>query len=157
MIDILIVCTGNICRSPMAEGLLKQMLSPELQHKIHVHSAGTHALRGNPPTAHAVDVLLSSYGIDISGHKAERISTDLISSADLILTMEQAHSMTLEQIGKPRQHALHCLGEFHSNGDSGDISDPYGEPLAVYRSCAEIIRECLDGMVKYLLQEDANR
>ena len=90
MMDILVVCTGNICRSPMAEGLLRHMLAQHRGLEAHVHSAGTHGLDGEPAAAFAIQAA-SEIGVDISSHRARSLDREMVSAADLILVMEPFH------------------------------------------------------------------
>ncbi len=88
--NILVVCTGNICRSPMAEGMLKKKLPKRLAGQVAISSAGTHALHGNRAQPHAIEVM-QGFGIDIDGHRARQLSSALIRSSDLVLVMEKYH------------------------------------------------------------------
>jgi len=85
MFEILMVCTGNICRSPMAAGLLRHMLPTDLENRIQVISAGTHAMHGHQAAPFAVQAM-ARQGIDISGHRARMIDRTLVRRASLILT-----------------------------------------------------------------------
>ena len=86
MKKVLFICTGNICRSPMAEGLLRMMADNRLE----VVSAGLGAGRGQPPSAHAVAVLQKE-GVDISGIRSQPVTAELLRSADYIFTMTRDH------------------------------------------------------------------
>ena len=90
MSSVLVVCTGNICRSPMAEGLLTAMLSERGASDVQVASCGVIGWEGSPPMPEAVDALLES-GIDISGHVSRRIDPSMIRGADLVLAMAGEH------------------------------------------------------------------
>jgi protein-tyrosine-phosphatase len=87
---VLLVCTGNTCRSPMAEGILKSILRSE-DEEIKVSSAGVASLDGSPASARAVEVA-RNWDIDISGHRARQLNTKIIQSADLILAMAPEHA-----------------------------------------------------------------
>ena len=88
--NILIVCIGNICRSPMAEGLLKQALTASGKGDCLVSSAGLGALVGRPPDKKACQLMLEK-DLDISGHRARQLNKDMIRKADLVLVMESSH------------------------------------------------------------------
>ena len=88
--NILIVCIGNICRSPMAEGLLKQALTASGKGDCLVSSAGLGALIGRPPDKKACQLMLEK-DLDISGHRARQLNKDMIRKADLVLVMESSH------------------------------------------------------------------
>lgn len=150
MMDILVVCTGNICRSPMAEGLLRQMLSQGRGPGIHVHSAGTHGLDGEPAAAFAIQAV-SEMGVDISGHRARSLDREMVSEADLILVMEPFHREIAARAVPPGQSdRLRLLAEFETPWQSDTIDDPYNHSLEVYRACLDRIRYCLEGVLLYL-------
>ena len=90
MRQILFVCTGNICRSPMAEGQLRSMLAQSGNASIEVQSAGIGALAGQPPSQHAVEAM-SECGADISSQRSQMIHTDLVSTSEAIFGMTQGH------------------------------------------------------------------
>jgi protein-tyrosine phosphatase len=157
MFEILVVCTGNICRSPMAEGLLKHVLPPNLRDRIAVSSAGTYALHGNQPAPHAVEVM-AQWGVDIGGHRARQVSRDMLSRADLTLAMEKSHVQVLRKMLLWKKPPIRLLSEFNpqnSPRDAPDIEDPYGGPLAQYQACLRTLRPCIDGLVDWLT-ENAN-
>lgn len=143
------VCTGNICRSPMAAGLLHHALPDELKQRIEVTSAGTHALHGHRAHEDAVTAM-SEAGIDIGNHRARQITRDIARGSDLILVMETAHCNTVKKLlgwgrSKPRK-----IGEFHPQEPLKDIADPYGAPLEAYRDCIRILRPCIEGVLQWL-------
>lgn len=146
-LEIVMVCTGNICRSPMAEGLLKQALPTRLQRRVRVSSAGTHALVGNPAESHACKVL-AQWGIDISDHRARKINPQMIQQASLVLTMEREHQGLILINSPASGPKLSLLGEFGQDHSQPEIPDPYGQDVYVYRACARLIRSCLPGVVR---------
>ncbi|MBC7247434.1 MAG: hypothetical protein H5T73_06620 [Actinobacteria bacterium] len=99
MIRILFVCTGNICRSPMAESLLRQRLSRDYPHIDFVDSssAGTSAVEGNPATSSSVQAM-DLWGRDLSGHRASVLTPRRLREADLVLAMAREHLLTIERI-----------------------------------------------------------
>ncbi|MGB5984700.1 MAG: low molecular weight protein-tyrosine-phosphatase [Desulfobacterales bacterium] len=146
-LEVLMVCTGNICRSPMAEGLLRQLLPSRLQSRVTVSSAGTHALVGRPAEPHARTVM-SEWGIDIRGHRARQSQPHLIHQAALVLTMELEHQGSILSNSPLSGAKLRLLGEFGPDRSQTEIPDPYGQGLYVYRACARLIRSCLPGVIR---------
>jgi len=146
---LLFVCTGNICRSPMAEGIIKVLLSPASDRRILVRSAGTHAADGlsaEPGAMRAAREL----GADIGGHRSRAIDGSLIAGADLILVMERQQARFIRSMTHVTPDALRLLGEFAGGAGTPEIPDPYGGSFAVYRHCAEMIRGCLDGVIDFI-------
>jgi protein-tyrosine-phosphatase len=144
-ISILAVCTGNICRSPMAEGILRKMLSVDPD--ITVSSAGTHALEGNPATEFAV-IAARERGIDISGHRARMLTPEHIENSRIILCMEPFHVEWVLALDVSASGRIFTLAEF-SGGDAGrkTIPDPYGCSLREYRECFRDIHLCLGNFI----------
>ena len=118
MNNILTVCIGNICRSPVAEGLLKAAL-PEKN----IWSAGLAALVGHAADKTAQEIA-QEHGLDISAHRAQQITSYMCTQADLILVMETAHKQELEQKYPFTRGKVHCLGHT-SPTQKTEIADPY--------------------------------
>jgi len=138
---IVFICTGNTCRSPMAEGLLKKAAGEEGL-PLEVQSAGLAAFPGLPPAPEAVEACRER-GVDISGHQTQPLGKDLAVQSDLILTMTSKHKeMILKKMpaleGKVRE-----LSEFAGEG-LRDVEDPVGQPLEAYRQ----VRDQLDGYIR---------
>ena len=129
---ILVVCTGNICRSPMAEGMLKQYLPADLRKAVEVRSAGTHAHSGLPAEPNAVQAM-KELSVDISGHRSCLVDAEMAGAADSILVMERSHEVFLRHLIPERPNSVHLLGNFGGELTSGEIDDPYGSKLEVYR------------------------
>ena len=148
--EILIVCTGNICRSPMAEGLLRQMLAVRRLNGFDVRSAGTHAMDGRPAEPHAVAAALEM-GVDIAAHAARSLDRDMVDRAELILVMEQGHADLIARVLPPERQAqsLHLLAAFGPGQAIREIADPYGHPLDAYRDCARLMQTCLSGVLAH--------
>ena len=152
MYQVLMVCTGNICRSPMAAGLASHLLPPALQNLVQIASAGVGALHGNPAEPNAVAVM-SGIGIDISGHRARQISGELAGRVDVILTMETmqrdwVRRMLLWKKGKVRLLTEYCL-----QANEPDIKDPYGGPLSAYQECLDTLLPCVRAFINWLETE----
>ncbi len=137
---IAFVCTGNTCRSPMAEALASG-LAPD---GWDVTSAGLHASVGDPPTPEAV-LAASEFGADISGHRVRSMTDALAFSATLLVGMTAAHAAELRRRFPFAADKVHVLGEFNAK-PVRDIPDPFGGTLADYRQCIRTIRACLPGL-----------
>ena len=129
---ILVVCVGNICRSPMAEALLRRALRG--QDGITVESAGLGALVGHPASEHSVD-LMAELGEDITSHRARQIHPDMVRAADLVLVMEAGHKRAIDDADPTARGKVYRLGEWQGK----DIDDPYRQPRAAYEEALEDI------------------
>lgn len=134
---IVIVCTGNTCRSPMAESLLRKKIAERHgdPDAIRVMSAGVAAAMGSPASAQAVDVM-QERGLDLMDHSSRPLDDAIMNVADLILTMTRGHRAAI-LAAWPEMHDR----VFTLRRDGGDITDPVGMPVDVYKSCAEQIDE----------------
>ena len=146
--SILIVCTGNICRSPMAEGVLKYKLNQAGLAHIQVNSAGTSGWDNQTPTSEAVQAC-SEIGIDISKLRSTPISEQIIQSADLILTMEKYHINEIIKLYNAAEK-LYLLGNFHTDKPDIEIDDPYGMPIFYYQKILDLICQCSDRLIDKL-------
>ncbi|PKM82199.1 MAG: low molecular weight protein arginine phosphatase [Firmicutes bacterium HGW-Firmicutes-14] len=141
---IVFVCTGNTCRSPMAEALARKWCSLNVPERgdIRVMSAGLAALAGSPVSSPALEVMKNE-GISLTGHRARRFSEELARDSDLILTMSGSHKKTLVKMFPEAAEKIFTLREFAGEGNT-DIADPFGQSAAVYWSCAVEIKELID-------------
>ncbi|MDF2676234.1 MAG: protein-tyrosine-phosphatase [Bacillota bacterium] len=143
--NILFVCTGNTCRSSMAEGIFKYMLNEYNIKSIAVTSAGISAFEGDKANYNAIQVL-NSKGIDISSHKAKRINDEILKEADLILAMTLSHKRMLNKFAPENSNKIFTLREFAYKINDEiigsrnlDIDDPYGMDYNVYDLCRKEI------------------
>lgn len=126
--EIVFVCTGNTCRSPMAEALLRNYISPNTQ----VRSAGLMVFGEVPANPKAVEVM-ARRGIDITEHRSKPLEFECCQSNTLILTMTKRHKAVLIQ--RDLECDIYTIKEFA--GGSGDIEDPYGGTFEQYEACAK--------------------
>lgn len=132
--NLLFVCVGNVCRSPMAEGLFKERLSGK--DNFVIASAGLHALIDQTATYEAQETM-SNIGIDIAQHRAKQLSADMVLAADLILVMEKLQKKEIEIISPYARGKVHLLGKW----SNFEIPDPYNESMQTFSNCLELIEK----------------
>ena len=152
---ILLVCTGNSCRSVMAGGLLKKLLKDKGDYTI--ATAGTASFAGMPPTHEAIQVM-SDAGIDVSDHRSSALSNTMIEEADLILVMERRHKEHILNRLPGAKAKVYLLTEFGRTKKeeklvNPDIPDPIGKPLEFYRNVFDVIREGIVRTARELEEE----
>ncbi len=152
---IIFVCTGNTCRSSMAEGIAKAVLAEKKPDAaVDILSAGTCAFPNAPAAWQAVETMKQK-DIDIQHHRAAQLTKELVDQADLILTMTASHRRQVLNLAPDAEDKVFTLSEYAGGG--GDIPDPVGQPVEVYQACAarleELIKKALD---KILQQYEGN-
>jgi protein-tyrosine-phosphatase len=146
---ILFVCTGNACRSPMAQVIFRKLVSndPSLQSAgIEVESAGT-GVGLDYATPEAIECM-AEYGLNLNGHQPKSITSHLVQWADLVLVMESRHRDMLLSRFPQAGKKTHLLSEYV--GESGDVPDPYLQGIEIYRKCAATLQSMLKNLAEKL-------
>lgn len=149
--NLLFVCTGNLCRSPLSEGILKKMLSEQGVQHIHVASAGMMAKEGAPAT-NLTQSVAQQHGIDLSQHKAQYVSAELVGSSDLILVMEKIHQLEIETWFPSSKGKVFLLRSFGPNGIFEEVDDPIGGTSEIFDLCYQLLESEIQRMLPELLE-----
>ena len=153
MRTILLVCTGNTCRSSMAEALLKQLMDKaDIDWEYNIKSAGTSVYMSRPASANAI-AALEEVGIDLSSHLSQQVTEEMLSDAELILTMTASHKHYLAMQRPDAADRMFTLKEYCC-GINGDISDPFGGDLEDYIVCRDEIKDNLVKLVNKIITKE---
>jgi len=153
MKTILFLCTGNVCRSPMAEGLFRHAVQGRGEFRI--LSAGLGAVDGQAPTNHSVQAM-KEVGIDIGWQRSRALTAELVRSADLILGMTHSHTETVALLYPKAAEKTFLLREFDETLEDyeKDISDPIGSSYHVYLDCRDQIEQGIVTLLKFMEQHN---
>ena len=151
MSRILLVCTGNICRSPLAEVMLRRELERRGTDGVEVGSAGSGAWEGAPASEGAYLVALE-HGLDLSEHRAQLLTREVVRESDIILTMARHHRARVHELGG--EGRVHVLGEYVGlAGPDAEVADPFGSDLEVYRDTYEELEELIQQATDRIVEE----
>ena len=151
---ILFVCTGNTCRSPLAEGLARRVIHERAWPDVEVSSAGTSAWPNAPASDGSMLVALE-HGIDLGGHRARQLSPELVAKSDIILTMGPHHLERAEALGGVGRTWL--LTAFANAERARPVSDPFGGDLATYRATFDELEDEITAVLDRIAAERARR
>ena len=150
---IVFVCTGNSCRSPMAQVLLGKYLNevkPYLSGRHEIISRGVATVSGLPASTNAVSVLKKKEGIDITGFTSQALDRDTILSSDLIFTMEDAQTERILSFEPTAEGRVFGLKKFLPSEFENDIPDPIGKSMTEYEQAYSLIKKAIVELVDWL-------
>lgn len=147
MMKIMFICTGNTCRSAMAEAILKKK-AEEKKLNIEVYSAGLYADNRDGATLTATEIM-EKMGIDLKNHRATNIRYSKITEMDIILCATKGHKIQTINLYPELKEKIFTIKEY-ANGEEGDIEDPWGNNARAYEICAKELEECIDKIIEKL-------
>ncbi len=155
MKTFLFVCTGNICRSPMAEGLFRHATQGRSDYRA--ISAGLGAADGLPPSTYSVQAM-RELGVDISRQRSQMLTADLVKQADYILGMTHSHVDTITLLYPQAAEKTFLLREFDETLDpyEKDISDPIGGSYDIYLNCRDQIEQGIASLLRFIEQGETS-
>lgn len=146
--NLLFICTGNTCRSPMAEVITRAAIERRGWQHVAVSSAGTAAADGAPASPHACTVA-AERGLDLSAHRAQSVSPELIDWADLILAMGPAHLAAIAELGGAERAAM-ATDALDPDEAGTAIEDPFGGDVDSYQLACDQLERAVDALLARL-------
>lgn len=148
---ILIVCTANICRSPMGEGLIRHALAAEAEplKSLKVISAGVSARDDIEVSENSV-IALKKVGIDMADHLSQPVSQKLLDESLLVICMTESHRAMIHLKADPAPQELRLFREFMPREAEKEVPDPYGGPLKLYEICRDELVEAIPSIIAHI-------
>ncbi len=148
---IIVVCTANICRSPMAAALLRHALAaqPEPLRSIPVLSAGVAARDGDAVSENSV-YALKKVGLDIAAHTSTALTQEMLNSASLILGMTESHRQMIQLQAEPVPKNIFLFREFMPQRGHKEIGDPFGGPIRLYEATRDEMVEAIPSLLEFI-------
>lgn len=147
MYNILFLCTGNTCRSSMAEGMFKNLIKKHnMEDKFSISSAGTAVSMLLPASDNAISALLD-FHLDLTNHMSRLATREILEETDLVLAMTEAHKNHVLKLMPEAEGKVFTLVEYATDGEQGDIADPYLMNLETYRNCRDEIGKYLEMII----------
>ena len=153
--NLLFVCTGNTCGSPMAEYMAKKLFA-EKKLNINIWSRGTNVFVATGMSANAL-LAIKEMGFDGSKHIAKQLEIDDIEKADLVIAMTNKQKSDIQCLCDNLGKELYTIHEFAKNDSKSDVENPYGGTLADYENCANVIYDCIKLMPDILIEKYKNK
>lgn len=150
MVKVMFICTGNICRSAMAEAIMKEEVNKMgKEDQIEVYSAGTYAEDGDCASMHAIEAM-EYYDIDLKGHRATSLRNSKIRQMDIILCATVEHKQIVLRLYPELKGKVYTMKEYaglDNDGEDLNIKDPWGYNLHIFLECAKEISKCIDNIL----------
>lgn len=147
--EILFVCSGNIMRSPFAEGCLRKVIADIGVHSVEIASAGTLGIEGRPADP-AARTLALERGFDLQSHRSHGLTVRDLARADVIVVMEQAHKDHIEALDAAAAGRTRLVREYESDGAGhrqvADLDDPIGAPREAIVACMDVLERCVQNL-----------
>lgn len=144
---VMFICTGNICRSAMAEGIFKKIVKEKMK-DVQVYSCGIYAEDGDYATYNAIEAA-KYYDVDISNHRATNIRNSQIEKMDIILCATSSHKNIVKLMYPNLENKIYTIKEYAGLDKNGtDIEDPWGYDIQTYRKCIIEINKCLEKIIE---------